>query len=108
MLIYTLRFLPIFIVVHAHKSVDSPTDINFADFINVADAFAALMRVFTKELSDADFATIRTICLTRAGKRLQNEISRTTNIHNLFELLACNPFYFNWMNVEYLQTVAGH
>jgi len=64
------------------------------------------MRVFTKELCDGDFATIRTICLTRAGKRLQNEISRTTNIHNLFELLACNPLCFNWMNVEYLQTVA--
>jgi len=64
------------------------------------------MRIFTEELSDANFETIRTICLTRANRRLQNEISRTTNIHDLFALLACNPFYFNWMNVEYLRTMA--
>lgn len=53
-----------------------------------------------------DFITIRTICLTRANSRLQNEIRRTTNIHDFFALLARNPFYFNWMNVEFLQTVA--
>ena len=64
------------------------------------------MRLFTEELCDAKFETIRTICLTRANKQLRNEISRTTNIHNLFALLACNPVYFNWMNVEYLQTIA--
>ena len=37
---------------------------------------------------------------------LRNEIGRTTNIHSLFTLLACNPIYFNWMNIEYLQTMA--
>ena len=64
------------------------------------------MRVFTKELRDADFETIRTMCLTRADKKLQNEINKTSNTDNLFQLLACNKFYFNWMNVEYLQTMA--
>ena len=64
------------------------------------------MRIFTDELHDAKFETIRTICLTRANKQLRNEISRTTSIHSLFALLACNPVYFNWMNVEYLQTIA--
>jgi len=75
-------------------------------FENVADAFSALIRVFTKELHDADFETIRTICLTRADRKLKIEISRTTNIHSLFALLAYNPLYFNWMNIEYLQTMA--
>ena len=64
------------------------------------------MRIFAEELQDAKFEIIRTICLTRADKRLRNEISRTTDIHSFFALLACNPFYFNWMNVEYLQTMA--
>lgn len=58
------------------------------------------------ELSNANFETIRMICVARARKRLQSEIRRTTNIRNLFELLACNRFYFNWMNVEYLKTMA--
>ena len=37
---------------------------------------------------------------------MQNEISRTTSIDSLFALLVCNQFYFNWMNIEYLQTMA--
>ena len=64
------------------------------------------MRIFTEELENVKFETIRTICLARADKRLQNQISKTTNIHNLFQLLACNRFYFNWMNIEYFQTIA--
>ena len=95
-----------FLVERTHISVDSSTVINFADFTNVADAFVKLLSIFTEELQDANFETIRTVCLTRADKKLQNEIGKTTNIHSLFKLLACNPFYFNWMNVEYLQTMA--
>ena len=64
------------------------------------------MKVFADELDGTKFESIRAICLLRASKRLQSEISKTTNVHSLFELLACNPFYFNWMKVEYLQTIA--
>ena len=88
------------------KDITSTATVNFADFKNVADAFAALMKIFTDELDGAKFETIRAICLTRASKRLQSEICKTTNVHSLFELLACNPLYFNWMKVEYLQTIA--
>ena len=88
------------------KNDDSSTIVNFADFENVADAFSALMKVFADELDGTKFESIRAICLLRASKRLQSEISKTTNVHSLFELLACNPFYFNWMKVEYLQTIA--
>ena len=63
------------------------------------------MRIFTNELRDSDFRNIRAICLPRASKSLQNEIRKTKDIHSLFELLGCNPFYFNWMKVEYLQTM---
>ena len=90
------------------RSVDHFTaeDVNFTRFTNVADAFAELLRMFTEKLHGAKFETIRAICLTRADKQLRNEISRTTSIYNLFTLLACNPLYFNWMNVDYLQTIA--
>ena len=91
---------------HVCPTAESSISVDFADFKNVVDAFTTLMRIFTEELSCANFITIRTICLTRASKRLRNEICRTTNIHDLFTLLACNPFYFNWMNVEYLRTMA--
>ena len=94
------------LVEHTHKSVDSSTVVNFADFTNVADAFVKLLSIFTEELQDAKFKTIHTGCLTRADKKLLNKIGKTTDIHSLLKLLACNPFYFNWMNVEYLQTMA--
>ena len=96
----------IFIVDGDCICIDSSAAVNFADFENVADAFTALMRIFTEELHDAKFETIRTICLARADKKLRDKIGRTTSIGSFFELLACNPFYFNWMNVEYLQTMA--
>ena len=96
-------------VVHqTQRSVDNLTAevVNFAQFANVADAFTELIRIFTEKLHSPKFETIRTTCITRANKQLRNEISRTTSIHNLFSLLACNPLYFNWMNVDYLQTTA--
>ena len=58
----------IFIVDGDCIRVNSSAVINFADFENVADAFTALMRIFTEELHDAKFETIRTICLARADK----------------------------------------
>ena len=104
-----MRFSSYFTVVHQTQgSVDNPTTeiVNFAQFANVADAFAELIRIFTEKLHSSKFETIRAICITRANKQLRNKISRTTSIHNLFSLLACNPLYFNWMNVDYLQTIA--
>ena len=89
-----------------HREDDSSSFIDFAAFKSVVNAFAALMRVCAKELRDADFEIIRTMCLTRAGKKLRKEIHKTSNTDNLFKLLACNEVYFNWMNVEYLQTMA--
>ena len=70
------------------------------------DAFAALMRISTEELDGAKFAPIHTMCLMRADKRLRSKIHQTTSIHSLFTLLACNPVYLNWMNINFLQTMA--
>ena len=88
-----------------HESTDTSAAINFAD-LNVVDAFTKLKTVFKNELSDADFSTICEGCLSRAIRRLRSEMEKITNIHDLFKLLACNPIYFNWMNVQYLRTIA--
>ena len=96
----------VYIVTKTQGNDDRLTTVNFADFNNVADAFAALMKIFTDELCGVKFESIRAICLTRASKRFRNKISETTDVNSFFELLANNPFYFNWMNVEYLQTIA--
>ena len=97
---------PIYIVTKTQGNDDRVTTVNFADFNNAADAFTALMKIFTDELCGAKFENIHAICLTRANKRLRSKISETTDVNSFFELLANNPFYFNWMNVEYLQTIA--
>ena len=57
-------------------------------------------------MSDANFETVRRICLTRASKRLQQQISQTETFNELLQLLARNPFYFNWSNIEYLKVMA--
>ena len=106
-LVRIFNFFHIAIVDHTHGgSIDNAATINFASFKNVADAFAALMRVCTMELECTRFEIIHTVCLTRADRRLRNEIGRTTNIHNLSKLLASNPLYFNWMDVGYLEAMA--
>ena len=66
-----------------------------------------LVRIFADELCGDKFEAIRTICLIPASKKLRNKIRKTTDVYNLFDLLTCNPLYFNWMNVEYLEIMAS-
>ena len=65
------------------------------------------MRIFIEELRKADFETIKIICQLRADKELKSKISKTTSICSLFQLLTNNALYFNWMNIEYLDTMAS-
>ena len=89
---------------HDDEIVDT---VDFADFENVADAFTALIRIFAKELDDANFETIRIACFARAEKKLQGVIrNNTSNVHTLCTLLVCHPLVFNWMYVEFFQTMA--
>ena len=87
--------------------IQSPIPIEFAEYCNVAEAFAALIRIFIEELRKADFEAIKLICQLRADKELKNKISKTTNIYKFFKLLTDNSLYCNWMNVEYLSTIAS-
>ena len=65
-----------------------------------------LINIFTEKLVGANFVPIHTMCLMRADKRLRNKIREATNIHSIFTLLACNPLYLNWMNIDFLETMA--
>ena len=65
-----------------------------------------LVKIFADELHGDKFEAIRMICLIPANKKLQSKICKTTDIYSFFELLTRNPLYFNWMNVEYLRTMA--
>ena len=65
------------------------------------------MRIFIEELRKADFEALKIICQPRADRELKSKISKTTSIYSFFELLNDNPLYFNWMNVEYLDTMAS-
>ena len=103
---YPYPFLILIFYVATDAFAETSTIINFAVFENVADAFTTLMRLFTEELCKADFDTIQTVCLMRADKQLCRKICKTKSIHDLFKLLKSNSLYFNWMKVEYLQTMA--
>lgn len=108
--IVTFSILFFNLVDHADEDVDSADKnvdtVNFADFEDVADAFTALIRIFTEELDDAKFETIRITCLARANKKLQDAICKTSDVRTLCRLLACHPLVFNWMHVDFLQTMA--
>ena len=79
---------------------------DFAECKSVAEAFAALMGIFIEELRKADFGAIK-ICQAQADKELKNKINKVINIYKFFKLLTDNSLYFNWMNIEYLYTIAS-
>ena len=96
-----------YIVGHGQRSDDRFTTVNFAEFENVKNAFAVLIRIFADELHHDNFEAIRMICLIPASRNLRNKVRRTTDIYSFFELLTRNPLYLNWMNVEYLDIMAS-
>ena len=65
------------------------------------------MRIFIEELRKADFEAIKIICQAQADRELKNKINKATNVYKFFKLLTDNSLYFNWMNIEYLYTIAS-
>ena len=95
----------------ANSSDDIDTEmfkINFNEYEDVSDAFAKLFTVCQKviKVSNEEFNTIKNSCVVRASKRLGGLIKRATDTHCLFEILADNKNYCNWMNVSFLSTIA--
>ena len=89
-------------------SDDKEMEVNFSTYVNVSNAFAKLFTICQKAImvSSEDFRTIRNSCVARAGEPLRGLIKRATDTHCLFEILADNNKYCNWMNVSFLEVIA--
>ena len=83
-------------------------NINFNAYEDVSDAFAKLFSVCQKviKVSNEEFKTIKNSCVARASKHFGGLIKRAPDTHCLFEILADNNKYCNWMNVSFLNTMA--
>ena len=81
---------------------------NFSTYDDVSNAFAELFTICQKaiKVSGEEFRTIRNSCVARASEPLRGLIKRATDTHCLFEILADNNKYCNWMNVSFLKVMA--
>ena len=92
----------------ANDSGDVEMNINFSAYKDVSNAFAALFTMCQKaiKVSSEEFKTLRNSCVARASEPLRGLIKRTTDTHCLFEILADNNKYCNWMNISFLRVIA--
>ncbi len=83
-------------------------EINFSAYDDVSDAFAELFTICQKavKVSSEEFRAIRNSCVARASEPLRGLIKRAIDTHCLFEILADNNKYCNWMNVSFLKVIA--
>ena len=81
---------------------------NFSTYDDVSDAFAELFAICQNaiKVSSEEFKTIRNSCVARASEPLHGLMKRATDTHCLFEILADNNKYCNWMNVSFLRVIA--
>ena len=89
-------------------SDDKEMKVNFSAYDDVSNAFAELFTICQNaiKVSSEQFRTIRNSCVARASEPLRGLIKRATDTHCLFEILADNNKYCNWMNVSFLKVIA--
>ena len=58
-------------------------------------------------MSSEKFKALRNSCIARAGKPLGDKIKLANDTHCLFEILADNTKYCNWMDVRFLKVIAN-
>ena len=109
--IYVLHTLTIkccCIIYIANASDGKTLEINFSAHDDVSNAFAELFTVCQKviKVSSEEFRTIRNSCVARASEPLRGLIKRAPDTPCLFEILADNNQYCNWMNVSFLKVIA--
>ena len=82
--------------------------IDFGAYKDVSNAFTELFTICQKaaKSSSEEFKTIRNSCLSRVSEPLRSLIKCATDTHCLFEILAENTKYCNWMDVRLLETIA--
>ena len=83
-------------------------EIDFGAYKDVSNAFAELFTICQRatKLSTEEFKTIRNSCVARASEPLRGLIKRAPDYHCLFEILADNNKYCNWMDVRFLKVIA--
>ena len=83
-------------------------EIDFSAYKDVSNAFDELFTICQRatKVSTEEFETIRNSFIARASEPLCSLIKCTTDTHCLFETLADNKKYCNWMNVSFLKIIA--
>ena len=97
-----------------HKYIDNGDtgekifEVNFSAYKDVSNAFDQLFTICqtVTKVSSEEFKSIRNLCLARASKPLRGFIKYADNTHSLFEILAENNKYCNWMDVRFLKIIA--
>ena len=111
-LLHTLTIIKCcFIIYIANASDDTEAktfETNFSAYNDVSNAFAELFTICQKaiKVSSEEFRTIRNSCVARASEPLSGLMNCATDTHGLFEILAVNNQYCNWMNVSFLEVMA--
>ena len=83
-------------------------EVNFNMYKDVSNAFAQLFTICQRaiKISSEEFRTIRNSCVAQASEPLRDLMSHATDAHHLFEILAKNNKYCNWINVSFLEVIA--
>ena len=113
---YTLLSLSVVIIkccfiyiANASDDTEGKTfEINFSAYNDVSNAFDKLFTTCQKaiKVSSEEFRTMRNSCVARASEPLRGLIKRAPDTHCLFEILADNNKYCNWMNISFLKVIA--
>ena len=84
-------------------------EVDFRAYKDVSDAFDVLFSICQKatKVSSNNFKALRNSCLARASEPLSSLIMHATNTDHLFEILARNNKYCNWMDVRFLKIIAN-
>ena len=99
----------LFLIVYlADDSGGLEMEIDFGAYKDVSNAFVKLFTICQKatKVSAEEFKTIKNSCIARASEPLRGLIKRATDNHCLFEILADNNKYCNWMDVRLLEAIA--
>ena len=83
--------------------------VNFKACKDAPNAFALLFATCQKATKDSEeeFYAIRNSCITRASEPLRSLLKNATGTQCLFEILAENNKYCNWMDVRFLTVIAS-
>ena len=96
-------------IANASNDTEGKTfEINFSTYNDVSNAFDKLFTTCQKaiKVSSEEFRTIRNSCVARASEPLGGLIKRAPDTPCLFEILADNNKYCNWMNISFLKVIA--